>query len=393
MLIEPLQTTLSIASTLAAIYTLPGSWALARWSWAARKATIAQHHAESNTPILILIPAHNEAATLPRTLPPLLAQATRDGRCGVVLIADNCSDNTAEIARQLGAMTLCRNDPTARGKGHALAYAFRSFPNIPWYLVVDADSTLDEQFLPQLRKKLIEQPDVVQTRYEPDCAPNDPLAHLKQWALHAFNVDRQRGRANLGESVSLLGNGFAISSITLAKVPYHAGSNVEDFEYQLSLQAANLSISWLEDVAVHGEMPYGKSESTQRVRWEGGRIAMLRQYGGYFAKQLLHGNRTAWPALQELMLLPLSFHTLLLILACLGGYFSTVVGALGLLILIAHVTLALSELKPSQRLGALIGLPRYIFWKLLQLPAILRGSAKNSPWLRSERQAERRNTP
>lgn len=393
MFIEPLHTLLSMISGMAAIYTLPGSWALARWSWAARTVHIAQRNSESNAHILILIPAHNEAATLPRTLPPIIEQAAQDGRCTVVLIADNCSDNTAEIAQQLGAITLCRNDDTARGKGHALAHAFHSFPDFPWYLIVDADSRLDDQFLSCLRQKLSEQPDAVQTRYEPDCAVDDPLANLKQWALHAFNVNRQRGRAHLGESVSLLGNGFAISADTLAKVPYQAGSNVEDFEYQLRLQAANLKIRWLEEVAVHGEMPYGQSESTQRVRWEGGRIAMLRQFGGYFSLQLFHNHRMAWPALQELLLLPLSFHSLLLGLACLGGNFSTVLGILGFLILIAHATQALLELKPSQRRGALIGLPRYMLWKLTQLPAILRGSAKNSPWLRSERQAERRTTP
>ncbi|QKJ67727.1 glycosyltransferase [Deefgea piscis] len=392
MLIEPLQTTLSIASALAAIYTLPGSWALARWSWAARRAAISQSAAESNANIIILIPAHNEAATLPRTLPPILALAEQDGRCTVVVICDNCSDASADIARQLGANALVRHNETARGKGHALAYAFQTLPDRPWYLIVDADSRLDPPFLSVLRQKISSNPAAVQTRYEPDCAAEDPLADLKQWALHAFNVDRQRGRANLGESVSLLGNGFAVSSATLAKVPYQAGSNVEDFEYQLRLQAANLKISWLEDVAVHGEMPYGQSESTQRARWEGGRIAMLRQFFGYFSRQLLRGNRSAWPALQELLLLPLSWHALLLALACLGGVISTGLGLLGVVILLAHVTQALFALPTRQRRGALLGLPRYLLWKLTQLPAILRGRAKNSPWLRSQRQAERSNT-
>lgn len=391
MLTESLHIAMGVAGTLSAIYTLPGTWALARWTWAARHRPAEQLGPESNAPILILMPAHNEAATLPRTLPAVLEQARQDGRTQLVVIADNCTDDTAEIALQLGAMSISRRDEQLRGKGYALSHALSVFPHFPWYLIVDADSTLDAQFLAKLRQSMAAQPDAIQARYEPLCEADDRLAELKQWALHAFNVDRQRGRAQLNESVSMLGNGFAVSAQTLQQVPYRAGSIVEDFEYQLSLQAAGLRIHWLEEVAVYGEMPTGNGEATQRARWEGGRIAMLRQYGGPLIRQLLQGNMRAWPALQELLLLPLSWHTALLGLALLGGGLATLIACIGLLVLAAHAALALAELPANQRRGALRGLPHYLLWKLAQLPRILRSSGKNSPWLRSERQAERRN--
>ncbi|WP_373975561.1 glycosyltransferase family 2 protein [Chitinibacter sp. SCUT-21] len=388
MLIDAIHTTLSIAGSAAAVFTLPGTWALARWTWAARRQSAATGDKQSDTPILILVPAHNEASTLPKTLPRLVAQAERDGRCAVLVIADNCSDNTAEVARSLGAMTLCRNNTQLRGKGHALAYAFNAFANYPWYLIVDADSTLDEHYLAQLRRKIATQPDAIQSRYEPSCAIQDPLADLKRWALRAFNVVRQRGRANLGQSVSLLGNGFAISAHTLAQVPFQAGSIVEDFEYQLKLQAHGLKISWLEDSCVHGEMPQGKGEQTQRVRWEGGRLAMLRQYFMPSCKALVRGQRQYGLALEELMLLPLNLHLALLLLATLSTNPISILGLAGIVVMLGHIGLALSELKPQQRMGALAGFPRYFLWKLAQLPAILRSSAKDTPWLRSERQAD-----
>ncbi|QLG87792.1 glycosyltransferase family 2 protein [Chitinibacter bivalviorum] len=389
MLIETLQSTLGLASMAAAIYTLPGSWALARWTWAARHPMPSVQGPSSNEAILILVPAHNEAATIPRTLPPLMAQSKQDGNSVVVVIADNCTDLTAQIARDLGAIVLERHNETARGKGHALAYAFQTYPDTAWYLIVDADSSLDDDFLFKLRQKISEDPAAIQARYTPDCAADDPRATLKHWALQAFNINRQRGRAKLGESVSLLGNGFALSASTLNQVPYRAGSIVEDFEYQLALQAAGLKISWLEEVAVHGEMPSGSGEKTQRVRWEGGRIAMLRQHCLPLLKQITQGQHQAWSALQELMLLPLNLHALLLLIACLGNSWTSLMGVIGLLILIAHAGFALSELPAGERSTALLSLPRYLIWKLIQLPAILRSSTLNSPWLRSERQAER----
>lgn len=391
MLAESLQIGVNLASSLAAIYTLPGTWALARWTWSAQRVIPSQVGPESDDPLLILVPAHNEAATLPHTLPALLEQVRKDGRAELVVIADNCSDNTAQIAQELGAMTLTRNDAEHKGKGYALAYAFNAFANFPWYLIVDADSTLDDQYLAKLRQKMASQPDAIQTCYEPTCAKEDRLAALKQWALHAFNVNRQRGRAQRDESVSLLGNGFAISSHSLKRVPYQAGSIVEDFEYQLSLQAAGLKISWLEEVAVHGEMPLGHGEAQQRARWEGGRIAMLRRYGLAMTSQLFHGDTRAWPALQELLLLPLSWHAVLLVIASLGGGLAGWIGLIGFLVLVAHAMQALMELPCHQRNAALKGLLPYLYWKLSQLPNILRSSGKNSPWLRSERHAERRN--
>ena len=375
----------------AALVTLPGSWSLARWTWAARRPVTPPTLAPSNAPILLLVPAHNESASLPQTLPRLLAQAQVDGNCRVLVIADHCSDNTAEIARAFGAMVLERNEG-ARGKGYALAAAFALLPDVPWYLIVDADSRLDANFLAVLRCKMAENPDGIQARYEPDCASDDPNAALRHWALHAFNVIRPRGRAALGESVGLLGNGFALSNATLQRVPYQAGSIVEDLEYQLSLAAAHCKLAWLEDVAVYGEMPQGENARVQRQRWEGGRLAMIRRNVLPLMIRICRGETHLWPILQELTLLPLSQHMLLLLLACSAGGWPLALGLLGLLVLMFHTGLALFELPRALRSSALLCAPRYVVWKIMQLPSIFRGSRSGALWQRSVRHIEQEKT-
>ncbi|WP_297573715.1 glycosyltransferase family 2 protein [uncultured Deefgea sp.] len=371
----------------AALLTLPGSWSLARWTWAARRPAVSPHLAPVTEQILILVPAHNEAASLPKTLSALVAQAQADGRCHVLVIADHCTDDTAQVARAHGAMVLERQ-ANERGKGHALAAAFALLPDVPWYLIVDADSTLDPHFLAVLRCKMAEQPDGIQARYAPHCASGDMNAPLKHWALQAFNVIRPRGRSALGEGVGLLGNGFALSNATLRRVPYRAGSIVEDLEYQLSLARANCKLAWLEDVAVYGEMPQGEHAKAQRQRWEGGRLAMMRSNLWPLIQGIGRGETQLWPALQDLLLLPLSQHALLLLLACSTGGWPLILGALGILVLIAHAAMALFELPRVMRCRAVLAAPMYIVWKIMQLPHIVRSSRSGASWQRSVRHIE-----
>ncbi|MCB5197352.1 glycosyltransferase family 2 protein [Deefgea salmonis] len=378
-------------AAVAALVTLPGSWSLARWTWAARRRSASPRLAPLNVQILLLVPAHNEAANLPQTLPRLVEQAQSDGNCNVLVIADHCTDNTAEVARACGAMVFER-DEGGRGKGCALAAAFAFLPDVPWYLIVDADSRLDANFLAVLRCKMAENPDGIQTRYEPDCASDDANAPLRHWALHAFNVIRPRGRAALGEGVGLLGNGFALANTTLQRVPYQAGSIVEDLEYQLSLAAAHCKLAWLEDVAVYGEMPQGDHAKLQRQRWEGGRLAMIRRNVLPLMLRICRGETHLWPILQELTLLPLIQHMLLLLLACIAGGWPLYCGLIGLFVLMAHIGMALLELPRAMRRAALSAAPMYIVWKIMQLPNIFRGSRSGALWQRSVRHIEQEKT-
>ena len=125
------------------------------------------------------------------------------------------------------------------------------------------------------------------------------------------------GRDRLGLSSGILGNGFAISARTLAAVPYEAFSVVEDLEYHLHLVAAGRRVSFLEYAVVSAELPVsGSGETSQRSRWEGGRIRVARMWFLPLLKQVVSGRLSMIEPLLDLAGLPLAFGVSVLIAAC-----------------------------------------------------------------------------
>lgn len=380
-----------IFGALAALLALPGTLTLWRWTRAARRKPEAVAHGllPSRARVMVLVPAHNEAALLPQTLPLLLDAVRQDGNSELVVIADNCMDGTARIACALGAAVLERHDTAHSGKGYALEFAFAHLAEqADWFLVVDADTQLSEGYFDALRQTLAQCPAGVQTRYLPQTVEQDWQAPLRHWALQGFNTLRPRARARLGEPIGLLGNGFVLSARTLSQVPYSGGSIVEDLQYQLALTRAGLVLAWCEEAVLYGEMPSGAGARVQRCRWEGGRFALLRDEFPALAKGMLAGDRCARCALEELLLLPLSLHLFLLLAGLAAPAPLSWTAMAGVLVLCAHAGLALQTLPSELRWAALRVLPRYLGWKLMQLPGIVRQMKRGAAWVRSSRQCE-----
>ncbi len=233
-----------------------------------------------------IIPAHDEELGIQATVESLRSADHEGFEMDVVVVADNCSDRTAEMAAQAGAIVLERNNSELRGKGHALDYAFRTLlpedrPKPVFYdafLVVDADTEVAADFLVKTVCLLRSGADAVQCRYLVRNAGASVRTRLMSIALRAFNVLRARGRDGLGLSCGIYGNGFGLRRETLAAVPYVASSVVEDLEYHLLLVRSGHSVRFADSTTVYGEMPArGKGVATQRIRWEGGRLKMARE--------------------------------------------------------------------------------------------------------------------
>ena len=348
--------------------------------------------------IVLVVPAHNEAAGIGATVSNLLALTRRDGDAEVVVVADNCTDDTADRARSLGARVLVRNDAERRGKGFALDHAFRQLEreDALAYVVIDADSRAADNLLASLRRHFGAGARAVQCRYtvlNPDDAPRTRLAQI---ALAAFNVLRPRGRARLGLSAGILGNGFALRRELLEQVPYSAASVVEDLEYHLKLVAAGARVAFADDTEVQGEMPdSGRGDDQQRARWEGGRLRKLLSHGLPLAGQVLSGRLRALEPLADLLLAPLGHHVMALsallalglVLTPAAGFAG--LGALGLALVAGHVLAALRVARlPLSRLAVLAHVPGYLVWKLRVLGATLAASRRNSAWVRTQRAAE-----
>lgn len=376
---------------LIAAATLPGSLLLALLSAAAlrpgARRTLAEP-APSKSRLAFVVPAHNEAAHIETTVSCLVAACAADGNAEVWVIADNCSDDTAERARHAGAKVLERNNPDRRGKGFALEYAFTRLPPEAgeWLIVIDADSTLNPGFLPAMRTALQPDRNAVQACYLSHAGKHlrSRVSRIGQWG---FNLVRPLGRQRLGLSCGLFGNGFALRRSLLDVLPYTAHSVVEDLEYHLLLVAAGERVHFVAEAVVMGEIAdTADGARTQRSRWEGGRLRMLKEHCFPLLGRCLRLERGAMEVLADLLLLPLGLHVLLLIVAAaLGGVglwaagFGTV--AIGLYL---GAILRLGPTTPRD-LGALALSPIYLVWKLSLLPATLLHSRPQAAWVRSRR--------
>jgi cellulose synthase/poly-beta-1,6-N-acetylglucosamine synthase-like glycosyltransferase len=187
-----------------------------------------------------------------------------------------------------------------------------------------------------------------------------------------------------------LGNGFALHRDVLTQIPYGAHSIVEDLEYHLALVRAGIRVEFLNAAAVRGEMPLtAKSAQTQRARWEGGRMLMMRQWVPGLMADVSRGRLRLIEPLLDLLALPIATEvTLLLVAACLPITWLRlyVLGAFSVLFL--HVMIA-AILGSGfwKAMEALTTVPAYILWKLWILPEIWRASKSNAAWARTKRES------
>jgi len=362
-------------------------------------AGVLPRRAQEATPLAgrlaFVVPAHNEADGIARTIRDLRVEAARDGATDVIVVADNCNDDTAAVADACGARVLERNNPEKRGKGYALHHAFETLrpDGHVACIVIDADSQVDPGFITAVRARLGAGAMAVQARYTVLNGDETPRTRLAELALAGWNVLRPRGRERLGLSVGLLGNGFALRRSVLDAVPYTAASLVEDFEYHLALVDAGIPVRFADDATVRGEMPVsGAAAASQRARWEGGRLQMLRCHGARLAARSLSGDGRFVDPLADLLLPPLAYLVALILgglvagLLAGGSFAIPLAAALMLAVIGAHVVSAVPVAGlPWHRLWLLARVPGYLLWKLLHLGGVLRGARHDAPWVRTAR--------
>ncbi|MGA2848339.1 MAG: glycosyltransferase [Terracidiphilus sp.] len=341
-------------------------------------------------PIAVLIPAHNEEALIGRCVRSV--QASAGAGVEILVVAHNCTDSTAAEAEAAGARVLVLNDASQRGKGCALSYGFGVALASPaqGILVVDADSIVDHGLIAAVRQRFLRGARALQCRYEVNNSQDSRRTKLMTLAFYAFNVIRPRGRARLGLSAGILGNGFALHRDVLTQIPYGAHSVVEDLEYHLALVRAGIRVEFIDAAAVRGEMPVAaKSAQTQRARWEGGRMLMMRQWAPGLTADVFRGRLRLIEPLFDLLALPIAMEvTLLLIAACLPVTWLRlyVLGAFSVLLL--HVmSAAILGSGFWKAMEAMSSVPGYILWKLWILPEIWRTSRANAAWVRTKRES------
>lgn len=231
----------------------------------------------------IVVPAYNEAGHIAVTVKSLLALDYPVEHRRVVVVADNCTDDTAARARTAGAVVIERVDATRRGKGYALTDAFVEVLRDPWVdaiAVVDADTVVSANFLSACASRFAEGEHAAQVEYRVANADASWRTELMAIAFACFHDVRSIGREHFGLSSGLRGNGMAFTRTALERVPHRAASLTEDLEHGIALGEHRIRVAYVHEAHVEADMPVDASTSaSQRERWERGRAALRRSHG------------------------------------------------------------------------------------------------------------------
>lgn len=231
----------------------------------------------------ILVPAHDEEPVIRATLDALAALDGSPEDREVIVVADHCTDRTSEMAVAAGATVLERDDG-ARGKGAALAWALEWLgPRMDRFdavLVVDADCAATPNLLAALSARLRDGVGAAQADYVVANPGESPASGLRYAAFRLVNTVRPLGKDAIGHSAGLNGTGMAFTRELLARVPWDAGTVVEDAEQHLAIVAAGDRVGFVADAAVISPMPTTlQAGEAQQERWESSRVALLRRWG------------------------------------------------------------------------------------------------------------------
>lgn len=336
----------------------------------------------------VLIPAHNEELTLSRTIESLKAC---EGEFDLIVIADNCTDKTAEIAKNLCVRVLERHDNASFGKHFALQFGFSSLliEGYDIFIVIDADTVVQSHFIRSIQGAFQQGALAVQGQDLLDENDVTPFQRLSCLAFRAHNYIRPKGREWWGISAGILGNGFALSRQILLTVPFNIVSIVEDVVYHLQIVKAGYRVRFIEEAkATAMKAPSISVEMTQKIRWEGGRWSLLKKMVPGLIKDILKGNTSLLEPVLDMLLPPLFLHTLLLLLLlAIPGNIFKLYAALGLGVLFLHLLAAIrASTSPWKDVLALCLSPFYLLWKLTVLLKIIKSGKKDSIWIPTQRQ-------
>ena len=227
--------------------------------------------------IAVLVPAHNESTGILPTLVDIKTQLSPADQ--LLVVADNCTDDTAAVALEAGANVTCRNDPIKKGKGYALAWGLNHLqldpPDI--VIVIDADCRLADGAIARLA-------DVCAGTGRPAQALDLMIApeeasinfRVREFAWRVKNWVRPLGLKAIGLPCQLMGTGMAFPWDLMRSVDLASGSLVEDLKLGLDLVSINSPPLFCPSAVVTSEFPSSvEGVESQRLRWEQGHIGMI----------------------------------------------------------------------------------------------------------------------
>ena len=327
---------------------------------------------------VVLIPAHNEARGLPRTLESVCKQTNADIQC--LVVADNCNDDTAEVAARFPVTVLKRKNSSLRGKGYALDFGLNHLKqNAPEVVIfIDADCEVAPNSLGMLAKSAHRMQRPVQGGNTLDSPENASFRNrISSFAFYFKNHIRPLGLTAIAGSSPLFGTGMAIPWNALQRVSLGSSNIVEDLQLGIDLAIEGYPTQYLPEPCVRGTLPSSeKLALTQRGRWEQGHIhTLLTQAPSLFWNGLRQRRLSLILQAFDLGVFPLSFLAILTLLTWIVHAICCVFGGAspaGLILMSSVILLGIFSFSAAWwrfgrsqiQLKEILLAPAYVLWKI-----------------------------
>ena len=360
--------------------------------WPRRTGGPASGHAR----LLVLIPAHNEELLLEPCVRSLCSQRYPSSHLSAVVVADNCTDGTAAVARSAGALCLERTDLERKGKPRAIAWAldqidYRSYNAM---IIIDADTVVDPDFarhigrVPDIRTKAVQPYNGIRNPGDSALTRMGAVFTTIRYALQF------RLKSAAGLNLPLMGNGMCVGTDVLAERGWTAFSICEDWEAYAQLTARGVAIEACLDARLYSQEARSLRQSeSQRRRWAAGKMSIL----GSVTWPLVTSKKISFhqklDALAELLSVGPAVHlagvagliALTLLLNVPGAAWLSIALAASVARLALYTAIAIwIDPAPLRALSAFAFLPFYAVWRLwLQLSALR--MLGDQPWIRTQR--------
>jgi len=365
---------------------------LAIWPRRLRPAVATGRHPRT----VVLMPAHNEELVLEQTLQVLIPTLSAGDR--VLVIADNCDDRTAEVARAAGAEVLLRQDPARRGKGYALDFAVQYLRQSPpeVAVILDADCLVSAVTINILAQQALQSGRQVQALNLTDRLPPTASRQVLAMLANRFtNLIRPLGLLRVGLPCRLMGTGLAMPWPLLEKVPFVGDNLVEDMQWGIDLALAGYWSLFCPDAQVTSALPLqDRAFVSQRIRWEHGHLrTIIAKVPLLLARSLLRRDFRLFCLAWDLSIPPLALLAVLwsatIILSLAAGlagaswWPAAILSVGGIITSLAFSSAWFIHCRRQIPFSALLTAPLYILRKLpIYISFIMR--PQNS-WVRTQR--------
>ena len=346
-----------------------------------------------NHRFMAIIPAHNEESVVANLIKSLKAQNYPKELLDIYVIADNCTDNTADVAKEAGAIVYERFDNTKKTKGYAMQWFLKQKieenANYDAFCVFDADNVAMPDFIKNMNKKLCQGEEVVQG-YRDIKNPTDSWISagyaLFYWTLHRFY---HLARYNIGLSPLLNGTGFMVKFNAVKPNGWETETLTEDIEFSIINIIKGRKLGWATDAIVFDEQPIGFKQSwTQRMRWSVGHIQCFKIYTKQLAKSTIKNKKmVTFDGLLYLMGMPILVISLVLVLSnfllfagnsistikFINGILKFLLGTVITMPLTGLITLMLDKRKIKPMIKGLLCYPLFLgSWILINIKALVK---------------------